>query len=165
VLDEFLALPEAATGDARPEAQRLRAEAGAALAELSLALRPEDANVEVDGATREGTGTPRLVTLDPGRHILRARRDGYEDGVLELSVLAAEHTEASLTLAERVVAEPPPIEPPPPSTSLVDDPVFWVVVVGATLAVGAAVGIGVGVATSESPPSSGGSTGIVLRVP
>lgn len=164
-LDEFLALPEAATGEARPEAQRLRAEASAALAELTLALAPPNATIEVDGATRDGSGTPRLVALDPGRHILRARREGFEDGVLELSVLAAEHTDASLTLAERVIAPPPPIVPPPPSTSLVDDPVFWIVAVSATLAVGAAIGVGVGVATSESPPSNGGSTGIVLRVP
>ncbi len=167
-LDEYLALPEAATSDARPEAQRLRAEANAALAELSLALAPEDAAVEVDGAAREGSGTPRLVTLDPGRHILRARREGFEDGMLELSVLAAEHPSVSLTLAERVLAPPPPpppLAPPSPSTSLVDDPVFWIVVVASTLAVGTAVGVGVGVATSESPPSNGGSTGIVLVVP
>lgn len=163
-LDEFLALPESATGAARAEAERLRADAGNALAELSLEITPDDASVEVDGVGREGSGSPRLVALDPGRHVVRARREGYDDGVLQLSVIAAEHPSATLTLAQRVVEEPPPIVTPP-TTSLTDDPIFWVVLVSSVVAVGVGVGVGVGVATSETPSSNGGSTGVVLVLP
>jgi tetratricopeptide (TPR) repeat protein len=162
--DEYLALTESETSDLRTEASRRRTEALASLAALTLELTPDDARVLVDGELRDGAGSPRTLTLDPGRHVLRASAEGYEEGTLEISVLAAEQATRQLSLVPTVVVPDPDeriVEPPRPGTSLLEDPIFWVI--AGVLVVGAAVGVGVGVsAATTAPPPYGGSTGVVL---
>ena len=149
-----LGLTEAETTDLRAEATRRRGEAIASLATLTLDLTPEQARVLVDGEGNDAEGSPRVVSLDPGRHLLLVTAEGYQEGRLEISVLAAERATRSLTLTAVSSGGGG-------QTSLVEDPIFWVVT--GVLVVGAAVGIGVGATLATSGTSSyGGSTGVVL---
>ncbi len=154
--DEYLALTETETNDLRPEAARRRGEAIASLATLTLELTPAAARLLVDGEESSAEGSPRSVSLDPGRHVLRASAEGYDEAHLEISVLAAERATRALSLTARIEEEAPPH-----AYDLLEDPVFWVIT--GALVVGAAVGIGVGASVASSPGSSyGGSTGVVL---
>lgn len=159
VFDQVLAEPSLAEGP-RADALRLRAEAVASLAELTLSLSPPTARLSVDGVSVDGgsvDGT-RVLPLDPGRHVLRATAENHDEGVLEVSVLAGEHAERSLNLALRA-----PITEVTPSRTVFDEPAFFIV--GGVLIVGIGVGIGVGVAVSTPAPQYGGSTGVVLLAP
>ena len=157
--DEYLALTEGETSDRRDEAMRLRGEAVASLAEIRLALEPADARLLVDGDAHEGTGAVRVITLDPGRHTLRATSAGHDEGTLTLSVLAGERGERRMVLVPTASEAPPP---PPPGGNVFDDPVFWVVVGAVVVATGVALGVGLGVASSGEQDRYGGSTGVVL---
>jgi hypothetical protein len=155
--DEYLALTETETSDLRAEATRRREEARASLAALTLQLTPVTARLFVDGEASEETGSPRVLALDPGRHVLLATAQGHEEGRLEISVLAAEHVTRELALTEISEGAPPGGE----GASLIEDPWLWVIT--GVLVVGAAVGVGVGVSLATSGPASyGGSTGVVL---
>lgn len=158
--DEYLALTETETSDLRVEAARRRGEAIASLSALTLELTPETARLLVDGEASDAEGSPRTIALDPGRHVLFATADGYREGQLEISVLAAEHASRQLVLAPLVdaVGDEPPVTH---DASLIEDPVFWVVT--GVLVVGAAVAIGVGATLATNGPAQyGGSTGVVL---
>lgn len=165
VFDEYLALTEGEESERRAEVVRLRGEAIASLAQITLEIVPADARVLVDGElAAEATGSPRTLRLDPGRHVVRGTADGYEEGVLSISVLAGEHGERSLSLTPRGPTPPDEsVVAPPPGGDILEEPLFWVIT-GIVVAA-AAVGIGVGVAVASersAPPTYGGSTGVVL---
>lgn len=162
--DAYLATsPE--ESERRTEAMRLRGEAVASLAQLTLVLTPEGALVEVDGEPFEGSGGSRMLSIDPGRHRIVARAERCESAELVVSVLAGEHATQQLALT---CASPPiedPIEDPitgptPGERSVVEEPAFWIVI-ASVVVVGAAVGIGVGVALQPGPYN--GSSGVVLE--
>jgi tetratricopeptide (TPR) repeat protein len=157
VFDAVLAEASLAEGP-RAEALRLRAEAVASVAELTLALTPPTATLSVDGVLRPGADSPRIVPLDPGRHVLRAAAPAHDEGVLEVSVRSGEHAARSLELG----LSAPPAEGAPTRT-VFDEPAFWIV--GGALVVAIGVGTGVGVALSTPAPQYGGSTGVVLLPP
>jgi tetratricopeptide (TPR) repeat protein len=157
--DAYLALPEAESSELRVEATRRREEALASLATLTLELTPADARVLVDGEESDGEGPARTLSLDPGRHVVRASAEGFAEGTLAISVLAAEHATQRLVL---VPLEEPIVTPPTsPGVNLFSDPTFWAVTGGLLLGAAVAVGVGVGVGAS-GPGPYGGSTGVVL---
>lgn len=164
VFDEYLGMTEGETSERRDEAVRLRGEALASLAEIELEVVPPDARVLVDGEPAAvATGSPRALRLDPGRHVLRGTAPGYEEGVLSTAVLAGERGGRTLALTPRGAVPPggDGRDDPPPGSSVLEEPLFWVIA-GVVLA-GAGVGIGVGVAvSSQDAPLYGGSTGVVL---
>ncbi len=164
VFDELFAGAEPPPPAAQAEAERLRAEAVASLAELSLDLEPPSAALFVDGAARAGEGSPRSVPLDPGRHVLRATADAYLEGVLEVSVVAGERPSGRLAL-ERILA--PEILPvvPPPGRPIFEEPAFWIVGGVIVVALGVGIGLGVGLGTASPAPQYGGTTGVVLLAP
>lgn len=61
-------------------------------------------------------------------------------------VLGSEHAPLSLGAAETVVEGP--VAPPPAGPSIVEEPVFWIIL-GSVVLVGAGVGIGVGIVESN----------------
>ncbi len=105
-LERFIAIadPQADRADVAI-AQRLLGELGTAQGTLELAIEPADAVVEVDGATVEGTGSERTLTLDPGRHRLSVSAPGYRPDRFEVSVLAGSRERRS-TLLERLPSRP-----------------------------------------------------------
>lgn len=166
VFDELFAGVEPPPPAAQAEAERLRAEAVASLAELSLELDPPAAALYVDGAARPGEGSPRSVPLDPGRHVLRATADEHVEGSLEVSVVAGEHPSAGIALA-RVIIEPEilPVVPPPPGPSIFEEPAFWIVGGAIVVVLGVGIGLGVGLGAASPAPQYGGTTGVVLLAP
>lgn len=163
VFDELFAGADALPPPARAEAERLRDEALASLGEVVLELAPEDAAVFVDGDVRDGTGSPRALALDPGRHVLRATAPDHHERSLEVSLVAGERTSARIVL-ERVPDEAP-IVPPPPGGSIFDEPAFWIVGGAVIVVLGVGIGLGVGLGTGSTPPQYGGTTGVVLLAP
>lgn len=174
-LDEYLALTEGETSARREEAVRLRGEAAASVAEITLEVVPPGARVLVDGEPATApVGSARVLRLDPGRHLVRADAAGHEEGVLEISVLAGERGERTLALAATAALEVSGGNGGGAGAgsetgggagggSVLEEPVFWIV--AAVLVVGAGVGIGAGVAVASqggSPSPYGGSTGVVL---
>ncbi len=170
--DEYLAATEGETSERRDESARLRGEAVAGLAEITLHVSPAGAELFIDGEPAGAAeGGARRVTLDPGRHVLRATLAGHREASITISVLAAERGERSLSLEPAVpaVTTAEPIEDQPAEV-VVDDggdiaaePWLWIVI-GVVLAGGAAGAIAGGVIASESgpPPPYGGSSGVVL---
>ncbi len=164
IFDVYLGETEGEASELRTEAVRRRGEAVAALATLSLSLDPPEATLRVDGAPAEGSGATRVLSLDPGRHLLLASAPGRVESQREISLLAAEHAEASIALA--LVAPIDTGATDEASTGLESDPIFWIVLGSAVLAVGIGVGVGVGVATSQGTTAPyPGSTGVVLTMP
>lgn len=168
VLDAYLAETAGETSELRAEATARREQAVASLAELTLAVTPDTTTVRVDGASVEGRGASRVLSLDPGRHIVLGTAPGHTDAQIEVSLRAAEHQQASLTLEALVVDDgggEGDHDGEAAQPGLEADPVFWVVVGVAALAVGAGVGLGVAFGTQSTPEPYPGSTGIVLRMP
>lgn len=167
IFDVYLGETEGESTELRAEAVRRRGEAVAALATLSLSLDPPDATLRVDGAPAEGSGRARVLSLDPGRHLLLASAPGREEQQREISLLAAEHAEASIVLEPIAPFDTHETDTTDTSgTSLENDPIFWIVLGSAVLAVGIGVGVGVGVATSQGTTAPyPGSTGVVLTMP
>jgi len=159
-IDEYLTISDPVRDEAdRREAVRLRVEAQARLAHLTVAVVVADATVELDGAPID-PGTEQLV--DPGDHVLVANAPGYRTTRVSLTLAPGGHVERTLELA-RVVATTSAPEEPARGTSLLEDPVFWAIA-GGVVAVGLGVGIGVGVATSQPQPY-GGTTGLSFELP
>lgn len=137
--DEVIGL-ERTSEDMRAEASSLRDDARAHLAAVRLLGLEEAVQhvVRVDGEAVEDTGErPIALTLDPGRHVIDAVREGHErwewTGTLENG--------AALDLAVELVALAPrdgaPIGPTPERHELVEEPWLWIVI-GLVVAGGAA---------------------------
>jgi tetratricopeptide (TPR) repeat protein len=163
--DEYLEVTVGETSERRDEATRMRAEAVASLAEIRLDVSPDDARVLVDGEPgAQSTGSPRLLPVDPGRHVVIASRDGFEEATFSISLLPGERATRSLELIALAVDASGDLGTPSPGRSILEEPAFWIVG-GAILLVGAgvAIGVGVGVGSSQPAASYGGSTGVVLQ--
>lgn len=93
-------------------------------AEVKVAVTPAGAQIFVDGAPQSGNP----VKVAPGKHVLSAKADGYEESKQDIEVTFAEKKDATLTLTPKVAAvtpvdvpkvpstPTPPVAPPPPST-------------------------------------------------
>lgn len=138
--DELLGL-ERTSDDMRAQATELRDDARAHLAIVRLVGLDDEARhlVRVDGEALEDTGDrPLVVTLDPGRHVLDAVRDGHErwewTGTLENGAMLDLAVEL---VPEVVVLGASAVEPAPASRSVAEEPWLWIVV-GLVVAGGAA---------------------------
>lgn len=108
---------------------------------------PADAAVAVDGAAAGSGRTEREVPAGSHHvHVTAADHDALD---LDVQVAAGERALVPAVLA-RSSTEP----------SLVESPILWAIV--GVVVVGAAVGIGVGVATSGGQSPYGGTSGVVL---
>jgi hypothetical protein len=87
-------------------ARRFRDELAAAVGTLELALAPADALVLVDGEPVDGSGSPRRIEIDPGRHAVLVSAPGYRTfRDAEVSVLSGSTVPLSVSL-ERLPARP-----------------------------------------------------------
>ncbi len=163
--DRYLAASQGETSELRAEAVTRRGQAIANLAELTVDVDPSDATLRVDGALDTAVGPTRTLSLDPGRHLLLATSPGHDEVQREVSLLSAEHRHERIDLALTIAASDPTTTPAARDTSLLDDPIFWIVSGAIVVAIGVGVGIGVGVATSGTTAPYEGSSGVVLRMP
>lgn len=125
------------------QAQLLRTELRELIAVLTLTVTPPDAQVEVDGRARDGSGTEREIDLDPGSHAIRVSAEGHAPQQLELSLSPGQQESREVTLEageEEIVEEPGPGPEPLPSDEggLGDLGTIGIIIAG----VGAAAGIG-----------------------
>lgn len=99
--------------------------------------------------------------LDPGDHVLEVRRGGEVVGRRELSLAEGEESQVDLQLSDpaaraapaaALLPDPAPASPGPGETALHEDPLFWVVLVGALVLGG--VGVGLGIHFSLGPVAS-----------
>ncbi|WP_157069350.1 PEGA domain-containing protein [Sandaracinus amylolyticus] len=172
-IDEYLATSDPVADEVdRREAMRLRVDAEARLARITLRVEPDDASVALDGAPLAG-GSERTTIADPGDHVVVVSAPGYVDQRHEIAVRPGADVERVIELA--------PVEPPAPTTplattmhvepptrdddtSLLEDPVFWAILGGgAALIAGVAIGVGVHVASAPAP--YGGTLGVTFEVP
>jgi hypothetical protein len=107
------------------------------------------ARVFIDGA-EVGLGT-YVDELEPGRHRVEVRAEGYVSFRRTLELAPGERREVQASLSRRETGP-----------SLLEDPVFWIVTAAIAVAAGAAVGIGVAVGSTSEPPY-GGNTDVVLQ--
>lgn len=163
--DEYLGLREAPEAR-RADATRLRAEAAALLAEVTLELRPADARVYVDGAETPGVGTERSLRLDPGGHRLVVRAEGFEERSVTLQVAAGERSQRTVQLVSLLATSTTTIPiggGERDDASIVTQPVFWVTVIGSVLLVVGGIALGVALTAEDVPPPYGGSSGVVFE--
>lgn len=163
-IDEYLAISDP-TGDEadRHEAMRLRVEAEARVAHLTVSVGAPGATIELDGTPIEADTE---VLVDPGDHVLVASASGRRSARVALTLAPGARVERRIELvpeAATAIAGGEQDRAPPGSTSLLEDPIFWGIVGGVVL-VGIGVGVGVGVAT-QSPQPYGGSTGLAFEIP
>ncbi len=88
VMDVLLA---SSAGDAseRARASELRARAVEGIRVIEVHVEPETAILRVDGAVREGAAASGRLELDPGRHRLEVRAEGYSSETRELDPATA----------------------------------------------------------------------------
>jgi hypothetical protein len=149
------------TPDQRREISALVDEMQGAVARIRVTASVAGARILLDG---EDAGTSPLaypVTVVPGRHVVEARLEGYEDAREEVRARTGETAEVSFTLValpepppQVVVVERPappdmplppdlaPVEPPPEEEPSVFETWWFWTIVGA-LAVGGGVTAGV----------------------
>lgn len=183
-IDRYLAISDATADDAdRREAARMRLSCERRLVTLSLHLSPTSASIEIDGEEVQGEGAERRFTWDPGDHVLVVRADGHAALRETLSLPPGSLVDRSVTLTATATGDVAPTEggvdalpthdvPPdgsalldpsggieaPHEGSLVEDPIFWIVL--GAVAVGVGVGVGVGVYVATEPQPYGGTTGL-----
>lgn len=80
----------------------LQAAVRGAFATLTLTLEPTVAQVLVDGSLRTETGPSRTLSLDPGRHLLEVRADGWAPQHFELTLQTAERVARRVALSNTV---------------------------------------------------------------
>ncbi len=154
--------------DGGPTAERHRRAAEAALGALDAriptvrfaveGLRDGDV-VLLDGAPIASAILEGPARLDPGDHVLEVRRAGELVGRRELALDEGAETRVDLHLAEparaapeaALVPDPVPV-PAPGGPALHEEPLFWIVLVGALVLGG--VGVGLGIHLSLGPISS-----------
>jgi hypothetical protein len=130
-IDTFLGLSDAVKDESqRSAATELQARARAALATLIVRVEPARARLDVDGVAHAGTGATRVVTVDPGEHLLVVAHAGFVPERRQLGVGAAERQQVTITLR----LEPPPAPapapaPPPPVAEATSGPEIapWIV--------------------------------------
>ncbi|MDH3656020.1 MAG: PEGA domain-containing protein [Myxococcales bacterium] len=151
----------------------LRALLESAVAEARLAITPIDAEVYVDDRRSKGSGSDRVVRLNPGPHSIRITRDGYEAAKKELQVERGSR-ETYVIALKPLTPAPVAVEIPAsaveldtveiagaPSNAGGDDrkrfvkrPGFWVMI-GVLAAAGVAAGVAVAVTRKDDAPECG----------
>jgi hypothetical protein len=108
-VDRYLRATEI-TGDAeaRARATALREAMVAALAQVSLAVLPADAQVSIDGRLEVLTADVP-IELDPGRHAFVIEREGHLPARFQLELQPGQRVSRAVSLAERP-AEPARLE-------------------------------------------------------
>jgi tetratricopeptide (TPR) repeat protein len=157
----------AENGAATPPEQRREVEAfitemEASLAAVTIVVNVEGAALFVDGEEYAIAPLPGPLRLAPGSHVLEARRDGYRDARLSISVMAGETLQVALALSPLPTSVTPPTEVgrPGPAAggeeeeegSVAESPWLWIAV-GAVL-VGGAVTAGVLLWPDEAEPAA-----------
>jgi hypothetical protein len=164
-IDEYLAISDPALDrDDRREAMRLRVDAEARLAHLTVVVGAPSPSLQLDGAPIDPGAE---VLVDPGDHVLLAGAPGHVGTRIALSLAPGAHLERRIDLVtDGATRTRTPSDAPPSASggSLLEDPVFWAIT-GGVVAVGLAVAIGAAVATSQSPSPYAGTTGLTFDVP
>jgi hypothetical protein len=139
-----------------PQLASLRERAKALLGTVVLSLQPSAARVQVDGQSKPGEGSERVLLLAPGKHVLRIEADGHAPTTLELAVVAQssvhQHVELQLVSKAQVDLSLPPAATTAPSTqgttasqprsrSFWSEPLVWIVAGAAVIGAGVAVGV------------------------
>ncbi len=96
-IDRFLVGPGNTAADRVPAARAERARLDAALVRLTLSATPADAQLTIDARPVDASASP--ITLDPGAHVIDARREGYRPFHQELTLSEG----ASRTIAVQLV--------------------------------------------------------------
>lgn len=155
-LERFHSLAEVDGPDVE-HARALEVELRARVAYLELQVAPPDASLEVDGEACEARGPTRLLDLDPGRHVVVARAQGFETGRDEVHLAPGERLPHRLRLTRLppppVTTSPAELRSPalaPAGPPIVESPWLWLGV--GLAAVALALGIGFGVDASQPSP-------------
>ncbi|MBN1769944.1 MAG: tetratricopeptide repeat protein [Deltaproteobacteria bacterium] len=116
--DEYLAAGrETEPEDRLAEAARQRSEMTSQLGELEPRLAVDGAELAVDGHIVGTTPLVRPVRLREGTHVVTARRPGFAEGRVEVTIVPGARTAAELVLL--------PLEPLEPSPAELLEPWFW----------------------------------------
>jgi hypothetical protein len=99
--------PEDVIPEERAEVQAMLEQARAQIGVLSLRVDPAGSEVLVDGAPL-GASPAGEVLVDPGRHVIEARREGYRPARQVVDVAPGGRLEVSLRLEKAKPALPPP---------------------------------------------------------
>jgi hypothetical protein len=134
--------PANATAE-RNAGQAVQRQALAKIAAVTIKVTIEGAAVTIDGQAVGASPLQEQVFVEPGRHTIEARREGYPTARASLDAQASSSPEVTLKLEQPVLPPPPPPPPPPEKRSLVPAIVAGGVAVGA-----AAAGVGLFVASS-----------------
>ena len=97
-IDRFLANPGNTPADRLPAARAERERLGAALVRLTVTMLPTDALLTIDA--RPATAGATAIALDPGMHVIDARREGHRPFHQELRLSEGERRAIDVRLAE-----------------------------------------------------------------
>lgn len=76
-----------------------------AVSTVELTLSPADASVEIDDVPQQTRGTPRVLRVEPGSHVLHIHKEGFVAVRREINVLPGTTFRESLALEAVVAAE------------------------------------------------------------
>ncbi|RLB53013.1 MAG: hypothetical protein DRJ42_13175 [Deltaproteobacteria bacterium] len=92
---------QAREANRRAQSAELMELAESSIAVLTLEVSPPETEVRVDGVLFEGTGSTRILSLDPGVRVIRGTLEGFTANTLELSFLEGARITESLILTAR----------------------------------------------------------------
>jgi len=119
---------------------------------LAVTVDPTEATLTVDGKKPDVSPYRSWIFVEPGRHVVRATRSGFDAAEQPYVAHAGQTFEVSLVLhpTEQAAATAPPPETPAPSS---EGAPMWPAFVGAGLTL-ALVGVGVGFTVAGSGAES-----------
>jgi hypothetical protein len=97
-IDRFLVSPGNTAADRVPAARAERARLDAALVRLTLSATPADAQLTIDARPVDANASP--IALDPGTHVIDARREGHRPFRRELTLSEGEARTIAVQLVE-----------------------------------------------------------------
>lgn len=120
--EAFLASNPDATKKGMPEridAAKARIEAlKKTPAEVKVTVTPATAKLFVDGVEQQSNP----VKIPPGKHVLSAQAEGFDEAKQDIEVAFAEKREAALTLPAKAAPPPEPAKPAPTTAPAPTDP-------------------------------------------
>lgn len=155
--DAFAELLELEISDeVRGTATEMHAESVERVGRLTIAgLEAEAHVVRLDGeSVPDDGGRPFAIEADAGRHTLIVERSGYEPFHWSGDVTGGSSVEVPVALVAvpvNTVVREVPVEREP---SVVEDPLFWVLLLGGVAIAGAAIGVGVGFDQAQLRPEA-----------
>lgn len=161
-LEKALASPvRALEGPTRADTQALLERAKGYIARINLDLNPDAATVVVDGVPVQ-LGMGGILLLQVGDHSLEFRAPGRQVEKRQLKITGGEQRTLQVVLPPLL---DPHAKPKAEARPLRKNPWLWTAV--GVVAVGTAVGLGVGLSdpASHSGDPQGGSTGVTLAGP